>query len=99
MGLIYVYFTNMHDNCAIMCMLICFCSLYVISYEIEFLTLQLNLMFATFKSYSTVAEKGLCDVCGYSMLPGIISCCGFLYQYIVHEHVLKYQSMPWYFYC
>ena len=24
----------------------------------------------------------------------------FLYQYnIVHEHVLKYQNMPWYFYC
>ena len=52
-------FTNMHDNCDIMCMLICFCGLYVISYEIVFLTLQLNLMFATFKSYSTVAEKGL----------------------------------------
>ena len=26
------------------------------------------------------------------MLPCIISCCGFLYQYIVHEHVLKYHK-------
>ena len=38
-------------------------------------------------------------MCNFFVLPCIISCLGSLYQYIMHDHVLKDQSAMVFLYC
>ena len=69
------------------------------SHSFAYVCMHVCYWFCVILCFPLLKRGGNVMFCGYLCFLVSLPVVVFLYQYIVHEHVLKYQSMPWYFYC
>ena len=75
--------------------------------DAKMLNVQVPPVLTYFGGKSAYQVRQSCRQVPYSFMSDVLWLCFlvsfpvvvFVSEYIVHEHVLKYQNLPWYFYC